>query len=59
MFDSFNLVHQHHVETPFTMAAAAAPRSLFSTLYGDGSLWELLNPYYIPLSAHFSTGISC
>jgi hypothetical protein len=57
MFDSFNLVHQHHVETPFTMVTAAVPHALFSTLYGDGSLWELPNPDYVPLSAHFGTGM--
>ena len=58
MFDSFNLVHLHHIETPFTMAAAAVPRALFSTLYdGSGSYWELPTPDYVPLSAHFGTGM--
>jgi hypothetical protein len=58
MFDSFTLVHRHNSETLFTMAAAAAvPRALFSTLYGDGSFWELPNPDFVPLSTCFGTGM--
>jgi hypothetical protein len=38
--------------------AAAAPRALFSTLYDDGSFWELPNPAeYVPLSTRFGTGM--
>jgi hypothetical protein len=36
-------VHQRHVET------------LFSTLYGDASLWELPNPNYVTLSPRFAS----
>jgi hypothetical protein len=50
MYNSLNLVHPHHVETPFTMATAAVPQALFSTLYGDGSYWELPTPDYVSLS---------
>jgi hypothetical protein len=55
-FNSFNLVHWHHIEVMFTMAAAAAPRASFSTLYGDGSYWELPTPDCTPLSEHFGAG---
>jgi hypothetical protein len=40
------------------MATAAAPRNLFSTLYGDGSYWELLTPDYAPLSKWFGAGMA-
>jgi hypothetical protein len=50
------MVHRHHLEVPFTMAAAAVPHTLFSALYGDGSYWELPTPDYVSLSKWFGAG---